>query len=122
MTVIFDACHSGSGLDLPYTYGTDGEVETKKTAEDTVFALEQAVKAHGEGDMNALELAARQMSLAATGGADAAKEKAKKTRTHPADVVYLSGCQDIQYSADATEDGRATGALSHAFVKTLSEW
>lgn len=108
-------------MDLPYTYGVDGEIEVKKNDDHAVFALEQAAKAHGEGDMGALELAARQMSLAASGGTDAAKEKTKKTRTHPADVVYLSGCQDIQYSADATIDGSATGALSHAFVKTLSE-
>ncbi|RXW15430.1 hypothetical protein EST38_g10422 [Candolleomyces aberdarensis] len=39
----------------------------------------------------------------------------------PADVIYLSGCRDDQTSDDTVEDGRATGALSHAFVDTLTK-
>ncbi|KAJ2913969.1 hypothetical protein MD484_g6443, partial [Candolleomyces efflorescens] len=39
----------------------------------------------------------------------------------PADVIYLSGCRDDQTSADTEEDGRATGALSHAFVDSLTK-
>ncbi|TEB20449.1 peptidase C14 [Coprinellus micaceus] len=39
----------------------------------------------------------------------------------PADVVYLSGCRDDQVGIDAVEEGRATGALSHAFVENLSK-
>ncbi|KAJ3540911.1 hypothetical protein NMY22_g4098 [Coprinellus aureogranulatus] len=39
----------------------------------------------------------------------------------PADIVYLSGCRDDQTSADTVEEGRATGALSHAFVEALTK-
>jgi len=121
LTVVFDACHSGSGLDLPYTYGADGEIEKKGAVDHISFGASEAAKAAAEGDMNALELAARQLAISASGGTEAAHEKTKKTRTSLADVVYLSGCRDIQYSADATEDGKATGALSHALVSSLTE-
>ncbi|KAF6756184.1 peptidase C14 [Ephemerocybe angulata] len=39
----------------------------------------------------------------------------------PADILYLSGCRDDQTSADTVEEGRATGALSHAFVDALTQ-
>ncbi|KAJ2927725.1 hypothetical protein H1R20_g9369, partial [Candolleomyces eurysporus] len=39
----------------------------------------------------------------------------------PADVIYLSGCRDDQTSDDTEYEGRATGALSHAFVDTLTK-
>lgn len=34
----------------------------------------------------------------------------------PADVIMFSGCKDSQTSADAVEDGKATGAMSYAFT------
>jgi hypothetical protein len=48
------------------------------------------MQAHSEGDANALALAARHLSLAATGEADAAHELTKATKTSPADVVSFS--------------------------------
>ncbi|RXW19042.1 hypothetical protein EST38_g6805 [Candolleomyces aberdarensis] len=121
LTVIFDCCHSGSGLDLPYTYGTDGLVKVSSSLGHSKEAIEAAMQAHSEGNDDALALAARHLSLAATGQADAAHELTKATKTSPADVIFLSGCKDIQTSADATIGGEATGALSHALVKTLTE-
>jgi hypothetical protein len=41
----------------------------------------------------------------------------RETRSSGADVVMLSGCKDSQTSADATEAGKATGAMSWAFIK-----
>ncbi|KAJ2918783.1 hypothetical protein MD484_g1598, partial [Candolleomyces efflorescens] len=121
LTVIFDCCHSGSGLDLPYTYGTDGVIKVASGFGQSMAAIKAAMQAHNDGDSGALALAARHLSIAASGEADAAHELTKATRTSPADVVFLSGCKDIQTSADATIGGEATGALSHAFVKTLTE-
>jgi len=42
-----------------------------------------------------------------------AAEKTKQTNTSPADVIMWSGCKDSQTSADATEAGKATGAMSY---------
>ena len=48
-----------------------------------------------------------------------AAEKTKQTNTSPADVIMWSGCKDSQTSADATEAGKATGAMS--YVGPLSQ-
>ncbi|CAJ0887440.1 17300_t:CDS:2, partial [Entrophospora sp. SA101] len=44
-----------------------------------------------------------------------------ETRASPADVIMFSGCKDEQTSADAHEAGQATGAMSHALVKSLTQ-
>jgi hypothetical protein len=36
--------------------------------------------------------------------------------------ISWSGCKDSQTSADATEAGKATGAMSYAFIHALSEY
>lgn len=60
-----------------------------------------------------------------------ATEKARRTKTSPADVIQFSGCKDNQTSADAFEQvslsiyrglmvqGQATGAMSWAFRECL---
>lgn len=53
---------------------------------------------------------------------NSAEAVTRETRSSGADVIMLSGCKDSQTSADATEAGRATGAMSWAFLKVLSEF
>ena len=36
--------------------------------------------------------------------------------------ISWSGCKDSQTSADATEAGKATGAMSYAFIHALSKY
>eukprot|EP00842_Homolaphlyctis_polyrhiza_P002146 jgi/Hompol1/2932/HPOL_001495-RA len=38
-----------------------------------------------------------------------------------ADVILFSGCRDDQTSSDAKVNGRATGAMSYALLKSLRE-
>jgi hypothetical protein len=47
-----------------------------------------------------------------------AAAKTKQTNTSPADVIMWSGCKDSQTSADATEAGKATGAMSYVSLKS----
>ena len=53
-----------------------------------------------------------------TGNVD--RERVKQIKFSPADVIMFSGSKDNQTSADATENGQATGAMSYAFVKVLT--
>ncbi|WWC85157.1 uncharacterized protein L201_000014 [Kwoniella dendrophila CBS 6074] len=49
-------------------------------------------------------------------------EKNKKTKTSPADIIQWSGCKDDQTSADTEEAGKATGAMSYAFIAALTKY
>jgi hypothetical protein len=50
-----------------------------------------------------------------------AQERTIATRSSGADVIMLSGCKDAQTSADASDAGKATGAMSWAFIKVMNE-
>ena len=101
-------------------YDADGLVMQHDPAKESAAAISAAIDAHNSGDVGALARAARNMSLVATGRTHMANVITKKTKGSRADVVFLSGCKDHQTSADAIEDGEATGAVSHALVKVLS--
>lgn len=53
------------------------------------------------------------------GGSD--RQQVINNKASPADVISISGCKDDQTSADATEAGQSTGAMSWSFIKTLNE-
>jgi hypothetical protein len=50
------------------------------------------------------------------------QEISRRTKTSPADCISFSGCKDDQTSADTTEAGKATGAMSYAMIETLSQY
>ncbi|KAG2134187.1 caspase domain-containing protein, partial [Suillus bovinus] len=79
LTAIFDSCHSGTALDLPFVYHSNGRLK-----ESPVTPQAQAEKATG------------------------------------ADVISFAGCRDNQTSADTTQSGMAVGAMSYAFVASLT--
>ncbi|KAF9219059.1 hypothetical protein BS17DRAFT_790102 [Gyrodon lividus] len=79
LTAIFDSCHSGTALDLPYIYHSNGRLKGNHIS-------------------------------------DCARAE-KATR---ADVVSFAACRDDQTSADTVQSGVAVGAMSYAFVTSLS--
>ncbi|KAJ7756475.1 peptidase C14, caspase domain-containing protein [Mycena maculata] len=121
LTAIFDSCHSGSALDLPYTYSTEGKIKEPNLAAEAGSGLMTAVSSYARGDMSGVMKSAMGIMKAATGGQKKAEDYARATRTSPADAISWSGCKDSQTSADANEAGRATGAMSYAFITALSQ-
>jgi len=77
LTAVFDSCHSGSALDLPYMYTHRGMAKT-------------------------------------------ANAYAMRNRGGPGDVISFSGSTDLGTSADTTQNGHATGAMSWALIKCLT--
>ncbi|CAJ0751534.1 6805_t:CDS:2, partial [Entrophospora sp. SA101] len=122
LTVVFDCCHSGTVLDLPYVYSTRGVIKRPNSFKKNVFSV--GVKyLHGEveGLKNTLSNAFSSSKI---------RRKNIETRASPADVIMFSGCVlegdemgdwNEQTSADAHEAGQATGAMSHALVKSLTQ-
>ncbi|KZV68177.1 hypothetical protein PENSPDRAFT_634692 [Peniophora sp. CONT] len=121
LTAIFDSCHSGSALDLPYIYSTEGKVKEPNLAAEAGQGLLGAVSSYARGDMSGVFSSVSGLFKTATGSDKRANEKAKRTKTSPADVISWSGCKDSQTSADAVEAGTATGAMSFAFISALNQ-
>ncbi|KAG1826583.1 caspase domain-containing protein [Suillus variegatus] len=105
LTAIFDSCHSGSALDLPFVYSTEGKIKEPNLAAEAGQSLISVT------------------GLIKTARVD--KHKAETicmtTKTSPADCISWSGCKDSQTSSDTEEAGRATGAMSYAFIKALRD-
>ncbi len=79
LRVVFDACHSGSALDLPIRW-----VGGSKTfRENSSAPLDK--------------------------------------KGNPLDIVFLSGCQDSQTSADAYIAGKFSGALTYAWLQAAED-
>lgn len=121
LTAIFDSCHSGSALDLPYIYSTEGKIKEPNLVAEAGQGLLSAVTSYARGDMSGLFSSAMGLVKTATGSSQKAAKQARATKTSPADVVMWSGCKDVQTSADAVESGEATGAMSHAFIAALNQ-
>ncbi|KAH7915669.1 peptidase C14, caspase domain-containing protein [Hygrophoropsis aurantiaca] len=121
LTAIFDSCHSGSALDLPYIYSTEGKIKEPNLAAEAGQGLMSAVSSYARGDMGGVFSSVSGLVKAATGNSQKAEQYARATRTSPADCISWSGCKDSQTSADTQEAGRATGAMSYAFITALSQ-
>ncbi|KAL9131689.1 MAG: hypothetical protein Q9217_000430 [Psora testacea] len=120
LTAIFDSCHSGSALDLPYIYSTQGVLKEPNLAKEAGQGLLGIVSAYARGDMGGIANTAMGLFKKATKG-DESYARAKQTKTSPADVIMWSGSKDTQTSQDATIAGQATGAMSWAFITALKK-
>lgn len=125
LTAIFDSCHSGSVLDLPFTYKNDGTIAvTANTASGKEIAMNllKAGFAYSQGNKEAAlgTLISGLRGFLSKPKKNAAQLNAEKKKT-VADVIQFAGCRDDQTSADATINSQATGAMSFALCKTLKE-
>ncbi len=97
LTAIFDSCHSGSALDLPYIYSTQGVLKEPNLAKEAGQGLLGIVSAYARGDMSGIASTVTGLFKKATTG-DEARQRTISTKTSPADVVMWSGSKDDQTS------------------------
>lgn len=97
LTAIFDSCHSGSALDLPYLYSTRGVEKEPNIAKEAATGLFDALKAYNRGDLGGIASSALGAFKRVTSGRGA-EERAKRTKTSHADVIQWSGSKDSQTS------------------------
>uniref|UniRef100_L2G8Y4 Metacaspase n=1 Tax=Colletotrichum fructicola (strain Nara gc5) TaxID=1213859 RepID=L2G8Y4_COLFN len=120
LTAIFDSCHSGTALDLPYIYSTQGILKEPNLAKEAGQGLLGVISSYSQGDLGGVASNIMGFFKKATTGEDA-HNRAMATKTSPADVVMFSGSKDDQTSADATIAAQATGAMSWAFITALKK-
>lgn len=122
LTALFDCCHSGSVLDLPFMYKPDGSLhveDPKKEAGKLLLnAGLSALTRNPVGGLMSLGRAFKALTTDTT----AHRQKTVMTRGTAGDVLMLSGCRDGETSADTyIQSVGSTGAMSFAFLKVLSE-
>jgi hypothetical protein len=120
LTAIFDSCHSGTALDLPYIYSTQGILKEPNLAKEAGQGLLSAVSAYSRGDIGGVANTFMGFFKKASNSEDA-YARSMAVKTSPADVVMFSGSKDDQTSADATIASQATGAMSWAFITALKK-
>ena len=122
LTALFDSCHSGTALDLPYVYSTKGVVKEPNMWKDVGGDGLQAAMAYATGNRMAMVSSLGSMFKTVTRGMNnnVDRERVIQIKYSAADVVMFSGSKDNQTSADAIEDGKNTGAMSYAFIKCLT--
>ncbi|RYP30068.1 hypothetical protein DL767_006419 [Monosporascus sp. MG133] len=120
LTAIFDSCHSGTALDLPYIYSTQGVLKEPNLAKEAGQGLLGVISSYQRGDLSGVAGNIMGFFKKATIGEDA-HNRTLATKTSAADVIMLSGSKDDQTSADATIASQATGAMSWAFITALKK-
>ncbi|KAG9243439.1 caspase domain-containing protein [Calycina marina] len=120
LTAIFDSCHSGTALDLPYIYSTQGILKEPNLAKEAGQGLLGVIQNYSKGNMGGVASELMGFFKKATSG-DEAYNKTVSTKTSRADVIMWSGSKDDQTSADATIAAQATGAMSWAFITAMKK-
>ncbi|CCX10894.1 Similar to Metacaspase-1A; acc. no. B0XPP3 [Pyronema omphalodes CBS 100304] len=124
LTAVFDSCHSGSVMDLPYNYDTSGKQNHSGVFQFVAKYLARALASYAKGsvDLKGIKNGAWLIKKRLTANRKA-EQKSEATKSSQADVVQWSACRDDDtgYVAPFCKPYCYMGVMSHAFVKSFSE-
>jgi len=135
---IFDCCHSGSAIELPYVYRTDeyGNVSLVDNIRAGIRLAGSAARLLQDGVRGGFNRSKVQDAEQLFAGAQSFFKSIQHQREGDGEeglgeaesqdyagehrnVVMYSGCRDDQTSADANIAGASTGAMSWAFLEVM---
>ncbi|RLV92000.1 Metacaspase-1 [Spathaspora sp. JA1] len=122
LTALYDSCHSGTALDLPYVYSTKGVVKEPNLLKDAGSGALNAILQYESGNVMGAINSISGVFKKVTNSGNTNTEQIRQFKASPADVISISGCKDDQTSADARENGMATGAMSWSFITVLTQY
>jgi len=126
LTAIFDSCHSGTVMDLPYTYQCDGQIEViendtrKNIFTQALNIVSDVVSGNSSGIIDSI-LGMFTSGTSTSNANGVTNEETIQKRKHNAEVIQFSGCKDSQTSADVKINNISTGAMSYAIITALSQ-
>lgn len=121
LIALYDCCHSGTALDLPFVYSTKGVVKEPNLWKDAGTGALQAFMDYERGNLSGAVSAVSGIFKKVSNFNGNNRDRIIQSKMSAADVISLSGCKDDQTSADATEAGKSTGAMSWAFISVLTQ-
>lgn len=134
--VVFDCCHSGSALELPFVYKTDadGNVSMVDSAKQGLsLVMEANTLFRGGFTMDKMQAAQHLLGGAKDffkgithepegEGLQESGDFEEDWANEGKSVFMFSGCKDDQTSADASIGGSNVGAMSWALLETMHRY
>lgn len=97
LTALFDSCHSGTVLDLPYLYSTKGVLKEPNLLKDSAQGVFSAFTSYAQGDLGSVvKNVSGIVKKFSSGHVD--EERIRRIKFSPADAILISGCRDDQTS------------------------
>lgn len=90
LTAVFDSCHSGTALDLPYIYSTQGVLKEQNMFKDAGTGLLSAGLAYASGNLGGAMSSVMGLGKKFMNNKNVT-ELNRATKSSPADVIMFSG-------------------------------